>query len=132
MAKKQVSVITPNPPICINIIMTNCPKEVKVVATSTGTKPVTQTALVDTNKVFTHEIPSTVQRGNINKPVPIQIIRKKLPARIREDWSVFPRVRSPPKISAIRKVTTTESAEKYGCLKITRNISMPPIPVRKK
>ena len=91
MAKKQVSVITPNPPICINIIMTNCPKEVKVVATSTGTKPVTQTALVDTNKAFTHEIPSTVQRGNINKPVPIQIIRKKLPARIREGLVRFPK-----------------------------------------
>lgn len=72
MVKKQVNVITPNPPICINIIMTNCPKEVKVVATSNGTKPVAQTALVDTNKAFTPEIPSTVQRGSTNKPVPIQ------------------------------------------------------------
>ena len=46
----------------------------KLVATSTDVSPVTHTALVDMNSESTHDMPFTVQRGNINSPVPIIMI----------------------------------------------------------
>ena len=59
-------------------------------ATSTEVSPVTHTALVKINKESTHEIPFIVQRGSINRPVPIRIIIKKLPARIKEGFVLRP------------------------------------------
>ena len=62
------------------------PVGVKVDATSTDVSPVTHTALVDMNSESTHDMPFTVQRGNINSPVPIIMIIKKLAARISEGF----------------------------------------------
>ena len=71
-------------------IITTKPDVVKVEATSTEVSPVTHTALVEMNKESTHEIPFIVQRGSINRPVPIIIIIKKLPARIKEGFVLRP------------------------------------------
>ena len=57
MAKKLVSVITPNPPICISMMMINNPSGVKVEETSTETNPVTQVALVAVNNASIKDIP---------------------------------------------------------------------------
>jgi hypothetical protein len=71
-------------------IITTKPDVVKVEATSTEVSPVTHTALVEINKESTHEIPFIVQRGSINRPVPIIIIIKKLPAKIKEGFVLRP------------------------------------------
>ena len=104
IAKKLVNVITPNPPTCINRIITVSPKGVKVADTSTGTRPVTHTALVEVNNASTHEIdiPSTVQRGSNNNPVPISIITRKLTARINEGFVLRPNSRTRP-LDKLRK-----------------------------
>ena len=102
IAKKLVSVITPRPPICISRIITTKPGVVKVDATSTEVKPVTQTALVEINSESTHEIPLTVHRGNISKPVPIRMIIRKLPARIKEGFVRRPNTLTKP-LDKLRK-----------------------------
>ena len=78
--------------------MTVSPIGVNVADTSTGTKPVTHTALVEVNKASTHDntTPSTVQRGNNNNPVPIRIITKKLTARINDGLVLRPSKRTSP------------------------------------
>ena len=96
MAKKLVSVITPKPPICISRIITTKPDVVKVEATSTEVSPVTHTALVEMNSESTHEIPFMVHRGNISSPVPIRIMIKKLPAKIREGFVRRPNILTKP------------------------------------
>lgn len=76
--------------------------------TSTGTSPVTHTALVEVNSASTHDnvTPSTVQRGNINNPAPIKIITRKLAAKIREGFVRLPKgVQSVPINSKEKKVT---------------------------
>ena len=57
MAKKLVRVMTPKPPICINMIMMNNPSDVNVEETSTETNPVTQMALVAVNRASIKEMP---------------------------------------------------------------------------
>ena len=68
----------------ISRMITTKPVGVKVDATSTDVSPVTHTALVDMNSESTHDMPFIVQRGNINSPVPIIMIIRKLAARISE------------------------------------------------
>ena len=57
MAKKLVSVITPNPPIWISKMIIICLSSVKVDGTLTETSPVTHVALVAVNNASIHEIP---------------------------------------------------------------------------
>ena len=96
MAKKLVNVITPNPPTWISRMITTSPPVVNVVDTSTGTSPVTHTALVAVNNESTQVMPFTVHRGNINNPVPIRMIAKKLTANIREGLVRRPNKRTSP------------------------------------
>ena len=79
-------------------MITVSPAGVKVADTSTGTSPVTHTALVEVNSASTHDnvTPSTVQRGNINNPAPIKIITRKLAAKIREGFVRLPKRRTNP------------------------------------
>ena len=94
--KKLVNVITPNPPTWISRMITTSPPVVNVVDTSTGTSPVTHTALVAVNNESTQVMPFTVHRGNINNPVPIRMIAKKLTANIREGLVRRPNKRTSP------------------------------------
>ena len=76
--------------------MTTRPPVVNVVETSTGTNPVTHTALVAVNKESTQVMPFTVHRGNINNPVPIRIIARKLTASIKDGLVRRPNSRTSP------------------------------------
>ena len=78
IAKKQVNVITPNPPICIRIRIIIIPIGVKVVGISTVLNPVTHVALVDTKSASINGKPLYVERGNISIPAPMNIMMKKL------------------------------------------------------
>jgi len=60
------------------------------------TSPVTHTALVAVNNESTQVMPFTVHRGNINNPVPIRMIAKKLTANIREGLVRRPNKRNSP------------------------------------
>lgn len=90
-AKKVVSVITPKPPIWISIRMMNFPSMVNAVAISKGVRPVTQTALVETNKASIKEIRIRPLLGDINKKVPIRMMIKKLVAIIKAGLVFLPR-----------------------------------------
>lgn len=72
------------------------PVGVNVEATSTDTNPVTHTALVDTNRESTQEIPLKVERGNISSTVPMNMIIKKLTAKISEGFVRRPSNRTKP------------------------------------
>lgn len=62
----------------------------------TGTKPVTQTALVAVNRESTQVMPLTVHRGSISNPVPIRIIAIKLTASIKDGFVRRPKRRTKP------------------------------------
>ena len=89
--------------------MTTNPEVVNVVDTSTGTKPVTHTALVAVNKESTQVIPFTVQRGSISRPAPIRIIAIKLTANIKDGLVRRPNRRTRP-LDKLRK----EAVYTYG------------------
>ncbi len=57
IAKKQVKVITPKPPICISTIIMESPIGVNVVATSTDVSPVTHVALVEIKRASMNDMP---------------------------------------------------------------------------
>lgn len=75
-------------------------------ATSTDVSPVTHTALVDMNSESTHDMPFTVQRGNINNPVPIIMIIRKLAAKISEGFVRRPSNRTSP-LERLKKENTS-------------------------
>ena len=68
----------PSPPNCIKSKRIDCPKVVKYEPVSTTIRPVTQTALVEVKSASRSPIPSCVALGNISKPVPTNIIPRKL------------------------------------------------------
>ena len=76
--------------------MTTSPPVVNVVDTSTGTSPVTHTALVAVNSESTQVMPFTVHFGNINNPVPIRMIARKLTANIKDGLVRRPNRRTNP------------------------------------
>ena len=78
---KLVKVITPRPPIWINVKIIPLPIGVNCEAVSTTVNPVTQTALVEVKKASIKRIPFVVEFGSNNRPVPIKIINRKLPAK---------------------------------------------------
>ena len=88
--------------------MTTNPEVVNVVDASTGTKPVTHTALVAVNKESTQVIPFTVQRGSISKPAPIRIIAIKLTANIKDGLVRRPNRRTSP-LDKLRKERTSNN-----------------------
>ena len=92
-AKKLVMVITPNPPICINNMITICPNTVNVVGTSIVAKPVTQTALVAVNNESIHDrwTPCWMQRGISRRPEPTSITSRKLTAIIKAGFAFRPK-----------------------------------------
>lgn len=87
-------------------MITTKPVGVKVDATSTDVSPVTHTALVDMNSESTHDMPFTVQRGNINSPVPIIMIIRKLAARMSEGFVRRPSNRTSP-LERLKKENTS-------------------------
>src|SRR5918993_1669106 len=69
-APKVVKVITPNPPTWTRSITTTIPKVVNVPGKGTDVSPVTLTALTETKKASTQEIPPWVEVGSFNSKVP--------------------------------------------------------------
>src|SRR5215210_8391032 len=69
-APKVVKVITPNPPTWTRSITTTIPKVVNVSGKGTVASPVTLTALTETKKASTQEIPPLVNVGSFNNKVP--------------------------------------------------------------
>lgn len=68
----------PSPPICIRQMIIIFPRGVKNVAVSTTMSPVTHTALTDVKNEFRKDNGRVWAFGNINKPVPINMIIRKL------------------------------------------------------
>jgi hypothetical protein len=69
-APKVVKVITPNPPTWTRSITATVPKVVNMPGKGTDVSPVTLTALTETKKASTQEIPSWVDVGSFNNKVP--------------------------------------------------------------
>ena len=79
MKNSIVSVITPSPPIWINMIITICPNIDQYDPVSRTTSPVTQTHDVEVNNASTNGVtfPSLLAKGNISSNAPTRITRKK-------------------------------------------------------
>jgi hypothetical protein len=63
---------------------------VKLVETSIGVSPVTQTELVEINSASSHEIPFIVHNGIFKIKVPMIMKMKKLPPKINDGFVLFP------------------------------------------
>ena len=86
------------------------PREVKDVAVSTTTRPVTHTALTDVNKESRKVKGRVCAFGSINSPAPIRMIIKKLVEKSRAGGMFIELISlASPDISemAIRKIAIT-------------------------
>ena len=74
--------IKPRPPISMSISSTAWPKPLHWLQVSNGVSPVTQVAEVAVNRAFKNaqELPSREAMGSISRPVPTQIMAKKITA----------------------------------------------------
>jgi hypothetical protein len=82
-APRVVKVMIPSPPSCIKTTTTTSPNAVKVCGKSTVERPVTLTALTETNAASSHEMPSCVETGSFSISAPSTIRAAKLPTTVR-------------------------------------------------
>ena len=82
-APRVVKVMIPSPPSCIRTMTTTSPNAVKVCRKSTVERPVTLTALTETNTASSHEMPSCVETGSFSISAPSAIRAAKLPTTVR-------------------------------------------------